>query len=135
MSPQRIQQRRTRGWRMPPGAAAVTRPGRWGNPFRVARAPGGGPYEIRYSPTSGDDSWVGERDTEAAARADAVAMFAAALRDGALLITADQVAAELAGRDLACWCPPGPCHAEVLLAVSAGEDVAAVAELMLDAAR
>ena len=26
--------------------------------------------------------------------------------------------AELAGRDLLCWCPPdGPCHADVLLAV------------------
>jgi len=26
---------------------------------------------------------------------------------------------ELAGRDLACWCPlDGPCHADVLLAVA-----------------
>jgi len=29
--------------------------------------------------------------------------------------------AELAGRDLACWCPTGqPCHADVLLAVACG---------------
>jgi len=28
---------------------------------------------------------------------------------------------DLAGRDLACWCPLGePCHADVLLAVAAG---------------
>lgn len=27
----------------------------------------------------------------------------------------DDIRRELAGRDLACWCPPGPCHADVLL--------------------
>jgi MT-A70/Domain of unknown function (DUF4326) len=33
--PKRIQLRRTSGWRLPEGAISVTRPGRWGNPFRV----------------------------------------------------------------------------------------------------
>ena len=32
---ERIQRRRTKGWRMPPGAVNVTRPSDWGNPFRV----------------------------------------------------------------------------------------------------
>jgi hypothetical protein len=32
----------------------------------------------------------------------------------------DEVRAELAGRDLACWCGEGPCHAEVLLRIAAG---------------
>ena len=31
--PMRIQRRRLKGWRMPEGAIAVTRPGPWGNPF------------------------------------------------------------------------------------------------------
>ena len=30
-----IQRKRTKGWRMPTGAVSVTRPGRYGNPFRV----------------------------------------------------------------------------------------------------
>ena len=31
----RIQLRRTKGWRKPPGAVVVARPSRWGNPYRV----------------------------------------------------------------------------------------------------
>lgn len=33
--PERIQLRRTKGWRMPPNTVSVARPGRWGNPFTV----------------------------------------------------------------------------------------------------
>lgn len=89
--PARIQRRRTAGWRMPEGAVYVGRPTRWGNPF----------------PHTGT----------AASRAEVVAAY----RD---LIDADpalQAAArrQLAGRDLACWCPPDqPCHADVLLDVA-----------------
>ena len=34
---QRIQRRRTKGWRMPEGAIYVGRPTIWGNPYRVIR--------------------------------------------------------------------------------------------------
>jgi hypothetical protein len=34
--PRRIQQKRTKGWRMPPNTVSVARPGKWGNPFAVA---------------------------------------------------------------------------------------------------
>lgn len=34
--PKRIQRKRTKGWRMPPGAVYVGRPSRWGNPFPLA---------------------------------------------------------------------------------------------------
>jgi len=33
VTPQRIQRKRTRGWRMPPATVYVGRPTRWGNPF------------------------------------------------------------------------------------------------------
>lgn len=45
-TPRRIQLRRTKGWRKPEGAVVVSRPTRWGNPFRLgtplalARVPG-----------------------------------------------------------------------------------------------
>lgn len=35
-APQRIQRKRTKGWRMPEGAVSVCRPSIWGNPFTIA---------------------------------------------------------------------------------------------------
>lgn len=35
MTPTRIQRRRTKGFRLPPGTICITRPGRYGNPFVV----------------------------------------------------------------------------------------------------
>jgi hypothetical protein len=36
-------------------------------------------------------------------------------------VTPDEIRAELAGHDLACWCKPGdPCHADVLLEIANG---------------
>lgn len=95
--PQRIQMRRTAGWRKPVGAVYVGRPGEWGNPWRV-----GGKAHGAIDP------------------ATAVANYAHALLDGALLgkdgrALLDRLG-ELRGKDLACWCDPDqPCHADVLL--------------------
>jgi hypothetical protein len=87
--PTRVRLRRAKGWRKPPGVIVVSRPSRWGNPFRVG--------------VDGD-------------AADCVAAYRRALLAGDLAITVDDVRHELAGRDLACWCRPGsPCHADVLL--------------------
>ncbi len=36
MVPRRIQLRRTKGWRKPPGAVVIPRPTRWGNPYSLA---------------------------------------------------------------------------------------------------
>lgn len=33
--PERIQRRRTKGWRMPPDAIYIGRPSRWSNPYRI----------------------------------------------------------------------------------------------------
>ena len=89
---ERIRLRRTKGWRKPAGAVVVARPSRWGNSFRV-----------------GVDG----------TRAECVALFRRALLDGQLVVGVAEVQRELAGRDLACWCPLGePCHADVLLDVA-----------------
>ncbi len=105
--PQRIQLRRTKGWRKPAGAVVVARPSRWGNPYRVVSS-----AEALDGPAGG--YVVGDRAT-------AVDRFAAALAAGELGYTVDDVRRELAGRDLACWCPlGGPCHGDVLLAAASG---------------
>ena len=91
--PQRIRLSRRRGWRKPAGAIVVARPSRWGNPHVVDAT---------------------------TTRAEAVTRFAGSLAAGELGYSAADVVQELAGRDLACWCPlDEPCHADVLLAVAA----------------
>ncbi len=90
---QRIQLRRTAGWRKPAGVIVVARPTRWGNPFRLG--------------VDGD-----------AARC--VAAYRRALLAGELAVTADDARRDLAGHDLACWCPlDRPCHADVLVELAA----------------
>lgn len=84
--PVRVQSRRRAGWRMPSGAVYVGRPTRWGNPWPVAEL----------------------------GRVEAVARYRAALLADPARLTAAR--RELAGWDLACWCPLDvACHADVLL--------------------
>ena len=98
--PRRIQLRRTKGWRKPAGVVVVARPGRWGNPYRVAIAAAG--YQAAKDPRHAVDLFT---DLVAASPT-----FRAMVR------------AELAGRDLACWCPVDrPCHADVLLRIANSE--------------
>lgn len=99
---ERIQRRRTKGWRMPEGAIYVGRPSRDGNQFRV-----------------GDDLsyYLGPSATRATAT-QCVECFRNHLE---AVCVADPQAAELMfkrlrGHDLVCWCPlDKPCHADVLL--------------------
>ena len=88
--PHRLQRSRRKGSRLPPDAIVVTRPTKWGNPH---------PLDL--------------------GRAEAVARFRDDLLAGRLAITVDDVKRELAGRDLACYCPlDEPCHADVLLTIA-----------------
>ena len=105
-APKRIQLRRTKGWRKPDGAVVVARPSKWGNPWQVGMA------LMTHTPTLG-----GEYVREFAITPHiAVALYRAAFTPDV-----DQIRAELAGRDLACWCPlDQPCHADVLLEIANG---------------
>ena len=92
--PERIQLRRTRGWRKPEGSVVVARPSCWGNPHRVD-------------------------DATPEAHQVAVERFHADLLGGRLPYTIDDVQRALGGHDLVCWCAPGlACHADVLLEVA-----------------
>lgn len=98
--PNRIQRKRSRGWRAPDGAVYVGRPTRWGNPHRV---------DLRG--ITGED--------RASATTVAVEMYRADLLAGRLPVTVDDVRRELRGRDLMCWCRlDHECHADVLLEVA-----------------
>jgi hypothetical protein len=116
MAPQRIRQRRTKGWRKPEGAIGVARPSRYGNPFAIV-----GTADVWVVHDIRTGKVVAWRNSEADARRYAVAMFAADLAAGRLAVTVEDVREELARRDLMCFCPPGqPCHVDVLLRVAGG---------------
>ena len=90
----RVRLSRAAGWRMPPNTVKVDRSTRWGNPFR----PGEDGIETIEEAVRAYRKWLrGNPELRRAARA------------------------ELAGKNLACWCPlEGPCHADVLLELMSG---------------
>ncbi len=97
--PRRVQLRRAAGFRLPPGVKVVSRPGRYGNPFNAGpRAHDVWLFDMHLARRRArpyyNDLWPYPSDQE--------------------------IRADLAGWDLACWCPltdePGAhCHADVLL--------------------
>ncbi|MDH2424796.1 DUF4326 domain-containing protein [Sphaerisporangium sp. TRM90804] len=120
--PERIQLRRTAGWRKPPGAVVVSRPSRFGNPFTV----GGSCDDPLYRNAVINGSPLA-RQGVVEDRAHAVALYAFWLMAKVPYTQAD-IRRELGGRDLACWCPlpepgqPDYCHAAVLLKIANAED-------------
>ena len=116
MTPQRIQQRRTKGWRKPEGAVSVARPGIWGNPYRVARVNRTTWDVLHHREVLA--SWP----TQDMARADAVMRLTRLFDHDRDPWGKDRIRAELAGKDLMCWCPlDAPCHADVLLELANGD--------------
>jgi hypothetical protein len=109
VSPQRIQLRRTEGWRKPEGAVVVARPTAWGNPWRV-----------------GDTGWtilpggiINREPHPPLTAAQAVESYRNSITFDPDLIA--RIREVLGGKDLACWCKIGdPCHADVLLEIANG---------------
>lgn len=102
----RIQLRRSKGWRMPPGAIKVDRTTAWGNPFRV-----GVDGDLADCVARFERLLAGECATEA---------------ERAWLTRALAHRGELRGKNLACWCAlpepgrPDLCHAAALLRFASG---------------
>jgi len=95
--PQRIQRKRTKGWKMPPNTVYVGRPTKFGNPFLV------GPYGRDWS------------------REEVVQMYRKWATESGTYAGFEGIR-NLRGKDLACWCPlDQPCHADVLLEIANSE--------------
>lgn len=105
MTPQRIQLRRAKGWRMPENTVKVDRSTKWGNPFKI-----GHPFARRRMADGGGEITGVVADAE-----HAIQLFRRFI-PLELQIAAHQ---ELRGKNLACWCREGtPCHADVLLEIA-----------------
>lgn len=95
--PERIQVRRTKGYRKPKDAVYVGRPSKWGNPYPVKLH---GEVVVEWF----------ERELVAAIEDPWGQPHTLPIR-----VIAESIE-ELRGKDLACWCRPGDvCHADVLL--------------------
>lgn len=122
MTPKRIQMSRQNPWRADnPDAVIVDRTTKWGNPFRVD-----GKRILRGE----SELWSGFATHETAV-AHAVKAFRWQIENHPNVtgFTVEDVRTELAGKDIACWCPPpGPgeldsCHGAVLLDIANREVV------------
>ena len=128
---QRVCRRRTRGWTMPEGAIYVGRPTVFGNSFEVIQLPCGcwenrDDNGVTYMHSYPIHSLGHPAITRHEAVENSVRLFREDLTQwlgGRIQLQsglADAIAG-LAGRDLACWCPPDqPCHADVLLELANG---------------
>ena len=157
VAPQRIKLSRAKDYRKPTDVVVVSRPSRWGNPFRYRdktcglvryqpSLPSVFEYEGRISahgmshPYYHPDGHIADYRVRWATRAEIVELFRRTLlkpdrgmlgaypsAEGRFLkVTVEDVRRELAGRDLACWCPVDqPCHADVLLEVANAAEVVA----------
>lgn len=118
--PQRIQRKRTKGWKMPEETVYVGRPTVFGNPFTIEKAEYIG-YKFDTAETAANfvrqcfsawlrgstRDWMGKESEE---RREAI-------------ITRMP---ELRGKNLACWCSlDQPCHADVLIELANASDGAA----------
>lgn len=96
--PIRIQRRRAKGWKMPPGTVYVGRPTKWGNPYQVG-------------------------DHERSWQSAVVEAFKVWLRDPEQSHLVSEARRELHGKNLVCWCALGtPCHADHWLEIANSED-------------
>lgn len=98
--PERIQRKRSKGWKKPPGSMIVDRTSRWGNPFVV------GKYNDFYGGII--------QDAETAISLFIQHLTVIAFNAGYQSV--DNWLYPLQGKNLCCWCPlDQPCHADVLL--------------------
>lgn len=115
-SPQRIQRKRSKGWRMPENTVCVDRTTGFGSPFPVAACTstsmGQTKREWCVGTWTGPSMWF--RDTKPEAMEISVKAFRAWFATQETLQEKAKIA--LRGKNLACWCSiDSPCHADVLL--------------------
>lgn len=119
--PQRVQRKRTKGWRMPSDAIYVGRPTKWGNPFQPYTTVDGlfaSEMGIRIS-----DGPRTLRDGLIAVNVMGVEHALTLYRLWALQRSLQEPGyfSPLRGNPLCCWCPlDRPCHADVLLDLANG---------------
>lgn len=95
MKPVRVQLSRKKGFKLPPNTVVVSRPSKWGNPYRIGHVHNG----------------VMITDAQMAVE------YHRSLVDKGLMRI--RIKIELGGKNLACWCKLGDwCHGDTLLEIA-----------------
>ena len=103
MKQERIQRKRTKGWRMPKNTIYVGRPTKWGNPFEI----GSNPSQFSAALPSRCEN------------IDTVLKCYRYYAESWIEVTGRQWIKRLKGKNLACFCPlDKPCHADILLKIA-----------------
>lgn len=114
--PQRIQRKRTKGWKMPPNTVSVTRPGIFGNPF---------PVDV-YGQEGAVDRFRRWLTGKMAMLELSQCSTCHSFGDISMVTLRSELRRhlpELRGKNLACYCKLGdPCHADVLLKIANSDD-------------
>jgi hypothetical protein len=106
--PQRIQLRRSKGWKMPENTVKVDRTTKWGNPFLVT------PELTREESIALYEKMIAGKPAKDSP------LPVAQQRELREFILAH--VGELSGKNLACWCSlDGPCHGDTLLKLANSE--------------
>lgn len=131
MTPERIQLRRTKGWRMPPNTVKVDRTTRWGNAWKIGSqmfVPDPEPHFrpcltvadciqafrqfVDWDPPTADNPYR-------MPTGDGGVLECWGGYDDNIHVNRSSIRRFLAGKNLACWCPlDQPCHADVLLEIA-----------------
>jgi len=106
--PQRIQLSRAKDWRMPPNTVNVSRPGRWGNPWKIGEDGDAAHCIDEYRRLlTGVPCVAWPKNDKAAEHAQRFTP------------SDDDARHDLRGKNLACWCKlSATCHADVLLEIA-----------------
>jgi hypothetical protein len=114
--PERIQRKRTKGWKMPANTVYVGRPSKWGNPWTVEAAVKSGLFVPESAPKICVEEFAYWLKGVSDLTAEELGIWKTLEGRRAEIL---QSLEELRGKNLACWCKPGePCHADVLLELS-----------------
>ncbi len=118
--PERIQLKRTKGWRMPENTVKVDRTSRkWGNPYKVCQIDGGS-WEVFLclngalaGPT------VGTYPTKMIALGAAIRLHRERILGPEGDLLRQLAKKELRGKNVGCWCGEGqPCHGDTWIEVA-----------------
>ena len=102
-----VQRQRTKGWKMPPNTKSVTRPGIFGNPFKVT------PEHDAATCVQDFKTWLKTGDVPERTPLGELGALWNRRKDVLKRIP------ELRGKNLACFCKIGAaCHRDVLLALA-----------------
>lgn len=118
MKPQRIQRKRSKGWRMPPNTVYVGRGSIFGNPFKIGEHWRVGAGRITTGNVAFNTQMLSAFGDRPLTQADCVKAYEIYLDYAGIPWNEWYYPApcDLHGKNLACWCPlDQPCHGDLLL--------------------